>query len=216
VLLLFHPKEVFVLWKMNRHDGVVAVTVFVLALLMKPDYALIIGVAISIILYLWKTMHPRIVRITKDPEYSAFINADRYKKPSCPQILQLRSDNPIFFANAEYTVSTILDQLDAHTTPIKYLLLDFQSVGFIDMTGVDELRMLQEEVEERSIQLAIMGVRLPVKKVLESSGLMRSLNNGHLIKNRGNAIRYLIKNVDHTYCKDVCSHKLFYECSNIK
>jgi SulP family sulfate permease len=51
VLLLFHPKEVFKLWKMNRHDGVVALCVFVLALLTKPDYALLIGVMISLILF---------------------------------------------------------------------------------------------------------------------------------------------------------------------
>ena len=68
VLLLFHPKAVFNLWKMNRHDGIVAITVFVISLIAKPDYALLIGVMISLMFFLWKTMHPRIVRVTKDPE----------------------------------------------------------------------------------------------------------------------------------------------------
>ena len=93
VLLLFHPGKVFALWKMNRHDGIVAVTVFVLALLTKPDYALLIGVMISLIFFLWKTMHPRIVRISKDPELNMFINADISNKPSCPQILHFRSQS---------------------------------------------------------------------------------------------------------------------------
>jgi MFS superfamily sulfate permease-like transporter len=76
VLLLFHPKEVFTLWKMNRHDGIVALTVFGLSLLPKPDYALLIGVVISLMFFLWKTMHPRVVRVSKDPELNMFINAD--------------------------------------------------------------------------------------------------------------------------------------------
>jgi SulP family sulfate permease len=87
VLILFHPKQVFELWKKNRNDGIVAVTVFVLALVAKPDYALLIGVMISLILFLWKTMHPRIVRETRDPERELFVNADLFRKPSCPQIL---------------------------------------------------------------------------------------------------------------------------------
>jgi SulP family sulfate permease len=44
VLLLFHPREVFKLWRLNHHDGIVALAVFVLCLLTKPDYALLIGV----------------------------------------------------------------------------------------------------------------------------------------------------------------------------
>lgn len=216
VLLLFHPKEVFVLWKMNRHDGIVAAMVFVLALLTKPDYALLIGVMISLMFFLWKTMHPRIVRITKDPDLNMFINADVHDKPSCPQILQLRSDNVIYFANAEYTVEHILERLNEHTTPIKILLLDFEAIGFIDITGVDELRVLHDEVKERGIRLAIMGVHLPVMDVFKSSGFIDELESGLLIKNRGEAISILFQRIDHKYCKDVCPYRLFYECSTVE
>lgn len=216
VLMLFHPKEVFALWKMNRHDGIVAVTVFVIALITKPDYALLIGVMISLMFFLWKTMHPRIVRVTKDPELKMFVNADLYEKPSCPQILQLRSENAIYFANAEYTIEHLLGRLDEQTTPIRYLLLDFQAVGFIDITGIDELRVLLDEVKERGARLAFTGVHLPVKQIFESSGFLKELQPGHLIENRGDAITFLFQHIDHEYCKDVCPYELFHECSTIK
>ena len=216
VLMLFHPKEVFALWKMNRHDGIVAVTVFVIALITKPDYALLIGVMISLMFFLWKTMRPRIVRVTKDPELKMFVNADLYEKPSCPQILQLRSENAIYFANAEYTIEHLLGRLDEQTTPTKYLLLDFQAVGFIDITGIDELRVLLDEVKERGAKLAFMGVHLPVKQIFESSGFLKELQPGHLIENRGDAITFLFQHIDHGYCKDVCHYELFHECSTIK
>jgi SulP family sulfate permease len=216
VLMLFHPREVFSLWKMNRHDGIVALSVFILALLAKPDYALLIGVLVSLMLFLWKTMHPRIVRISKDPELNMFINADEYHKPSCPQILQLRSDNVIYFANAEYTVEHIVERLDDHTTPIKFLLLDFQAVGFIDITGVDELRILSDELKTRGVCLAFMSVRLPVKKVFESSGFSNQLNLNYLLVNRGDAIALLFRQIDHGYCKNVCPYRLFNECATVK
>jgi SulP family sulfate permease len=216
VLMLFHPKEVLELWKMNPHDGIVAVTVFVLALLTKPDYALLIGVIISLMFFLWKTMHPRIVRVTKDPELNMFINADVYEKPSCPQILQLRSDNAIYFANAEYTIEHLLSRLDEQSTLIKFLLLDFQAVGFIDITGIDELRVLHDEVKARNVRIAFMSVHLPVQQVFESSGFIKELQSGHLIENRGEAITFLFQNLDHGYCKNVCPYELFHECPTVK
>ena len=216
VLLLFHPKEAFVLWKMNRHDGIVAITVFALALLAKPDYALLIGVMISLMFFLWKTMHPRIVRVTKEPDLNMFLNADMHNKPSCPQILQLRSDNAIYFANAEYTIEHMIERLDEHTTPVKFLLLDFQGVGFMDITGVDELRTLKNEIKERGIDLALMGVHLPVKQVLESSGFIEEFSPGNLIENRGEAITFLFRHIDHGYCKNDCPYLLFFECSSVK
>ena len=145
-----------------------------------------------------------------------FLNADMHNKPSCPQILQLRSDNAIYFANADYTVEHMLERLDEHTTPVKFLLLDFQGVGFMDITGVDELRSLLNEVKERGIELALMGVHLPVRQVMESSGFINDLKPDHLIENRGEAIKFLFKYLDHGYCKKDCLYELFFECSAIK
>ncbi len=216
VLLLFHPKEVFELWTMNRHDGIVALTVFVLALVTKPDYALLIGVVMSLMFFLWKTMHPRVVRVTKDPLLNMFVNGDAFKKPSCPQILHLRSDNAMYFANAEYTAEHILERLNEHKTPIKFLLLDLQAVGFIDVTGIEELRTLKEEVETKGPKLAFTSVHIPVKQVMESSGFFAELDPGLFIENRNEAIGILFKDIDHAYCKNTCPYELFWECPSVK
>jgi SulP family sulfate permease len=216
VLLLFHPREVFKLWRLNHHDGLVAFTVFVLSLLTKPDYALLIGVMISLVYFLWKTMHPRIVRVTKDPTYNMFVNADVQDKPSCPQILHLRSDNVMYFANAEYTTDHMLELLSEQNTPVKFLLLDLQAVTYIDMTGIDALQALQEEIGAQKNQLALMGVHIPVMHVFKSSGFYDKLDKDLVIKNRGDAITILFEKLDHNYCKNTCPYELFHECPSVK
>ena len=216
VILLFHPGQVFSLWKMNRHDGIVALTVFALALLTKPDYALLIGVVLSLILFLWKTMHPRIVRITKDPELNMFVNADVYRKPNCPQILELRPDNCIFFGNAEYTMEQLLGRLEEQRSPVKFLLLDFESIAFIDMSGVDELFGLLDELKARRVEMAFLYVHLPVKKVLETTGFLDVVGRDRMQEKMGDAIAYLFERLDHDYCRNVCPYKLFHECSTVK
>ena len=216
VMLLFNPGQVFSLWKKNRHDGIVAFTVFALALLTKPDYALLIGVVLSLVLFLWKTMHPRIVRITKDPELNMFLNADVYRKPSCPQILELRPDNCIFFGNAEYTMEQLLSRLNEQKTPIKFLFLDFESIAFIDISGVDELFGLLDELKARKIEMAFINVHLPVKKVLESTNFLYMVGQDRMLEKMGDAIAYLFERLDHDYCRKVCPYKLFHECSTVK
>lgn len=215
VLLLFHPIEVFILWKKNHNDGVVAVTVFVLALVVKPDYALLIGVMISLMLFLWKTMHPRIVRISRDPGYNMFLNADVHNMPSCPQILHLRSDNAIYFANAEYTAEHILERLDEMEIRPKFLLFDCTAIGFIDITGTDELSVLREELEARNIRLALTDVHLPVMNVFKTSGFLNELPEC-VFNNKGDAITDLFHKIDHDYCRKICPHRLYSECSSVK
>jgi len=216
VLILFHPKEVFKLWKMNRHDGIVAITVFVMSLIAKPDYALLIGVLMSLMFFLWKTMHPSIVRITKDPYLNMFVNADLYEKPSCPQILHLRSDNVIYFANAGYTIETILARFDEVDTPVKYLLLDLQAMGFIDITGTDEMRILMDEIKLKKIKVAFMGINQDVMETFKNSSFLEEIEPDLLIKNRGQAISVLFKQLDHVYCRDTCPFALFNECPEVK
>jgi SulP family sulfate permease len=216
VLMLFNPKEVFKLWKMNRDDGIVAITVFVISLIAKPDYALLLGVMMSLMFFLWKTMHPRIVRISKDTEYDIFANADLFDLPSCPQILHLRSDNLIYFANADYTIERIIERLDEFETVPKYVLLDLQAMGFIDITGIEELRALLEETKSRNVRLAFMGVHQPVQEVFESSGFMKEIEAELFIKFRGDAITVLFERIDHNYCKKTCPHTIYFECATVK
>ena len=96
------------------------------------------------------------------------------------------------------------------------MLLDFQAVGFIDITGIDELRVLQDELKERGVRLALMGVHLPVKEVLKSSGMIQELKDGLLIENRGEAISFLFQHIDHGYCKNECPYQIFNECATVK
>jgi len=72
------------------------------------------------------------------------------------------------------------------------------------------------ETLNRDVKLALMGIHIPVMKVFESSGFIDELEPEYLIKIRGDAIGTLFEDIDHSYCRDVCPYKLFYECSTVK
>lgn len=216
VLTLFHPRQVLDVWRINRNDGTVALTVFIMSLLIKPDYALMLGISMSLIFFLWKTMHPRIVTETKDPELNMFLNSDEADRPTCPQIVFLRVDNPIYFANAEYTMDHIIEQFANSGPAIKVLLLDFQAVGFIDGTGLDELRSLKEELDREGVITAVSDYHQPVYQALKRIGLTEGDGALSLHRNKYEAVSRIVRMIDHDYCRDQCPLSLFYECPELK
>jgi SulP family sulfate permease len=94
--------------------------------------------------------------------------------------------------------------------------LDFQAVSFVDITGVDELHIMLDELKTKGIQIALIGIHLPVMEVLKNSGMINELNHSHLFENKGDAISFLFQHIDHGYCQNKCPHKLYHECSTIK
>jgi len=212
VMLLFHPREVFALWKKNRHDGVVAMAVFVLTLLVKPDYALLIGVIISLVLFLWVSMHPRIVRMAWNTEHEAYLNAEDLETACCPQMTILRVDNAIYFANAEYTMEHILEKVDCvqelvsarQGCELKHLLLDFKGVGFIDITGVDELQVLLDDLRSRGINLILVSLHLPVRQVFASTGFLQELGEQNIHTSYHEAMHSLSSQLNHDVCGTSC------------
>jgi SulP family sulfate permease len=217
VFFLFHPRQVFKLYKKNRDDGIVAISVFILSLLIKLDYALLISVSISLIFFIWKSMHPRIIRVTRALDYKIEINGDELGKPSCPQIFHIRSDNSIFFVNAEYTVQTIREKFGSQVSPfIKFFILDFESIAFIDITAIEEIRLLKAELEEKDIKMVIMGLHIPVEKVFRSTRFIDEFDPELIFDNRNELIPKLFEKIDHNYCVHECPYTLFPCCLKIK
>ncbi|MBU1233966.1 MAG: sodium-independent anion transporter, partial [Proteobacteria bacterium] len=173
-------------------------------------------VMMSLIFFLWKTMHPSIVRITKDPELNMFVDGDLTKKPDCPQILQLRIDSEIYFGNAQFFAEHILERLEESSSAVRYLLLDFQAVNFIDITGIDELRVLMEDIKSRGVQPAFINITPPVEKVFISSGLMNDIDPTLIFDGKGTATKQLLIHLDQDYCKSTCQNTLFQECITLK
>jgi len=107
-------------------------------------------------------------------------------------------------------------------TPLEFVLLDFHAISFIDMTGIEELRSLKEELESRGIRLALMAIHRPVMDTFESSGFVHDLENSCYFEktwdneHRGSAIAALFGHLDHDYCRDSCPYQLFEECHTVK
>lgn len=61
-----------------------------------------------------------------------------------------------------------------------------------------------------------MGINQEVMETFKNSTFIKEIEPDLLIKNRGQAITTLFKQLDHVYCKNQCPYALFNECPEVK
>ncbi|MCX8070776.1 MAG: STAS domain-containing protein, partial [Thermodesulfovibrionales bacterium] len=224
VVGLIKESQFVKLFKANRNDGIIAVVTFVFAFLTKPDYAIFIGIALSLLLFLWESMSPRIILLTRDPHSEIFVNAETKSLPVCPQILYIMPDFSIYFANAEYFKEHVITIVNEHNKkfheqnlePLKYILLDMEMVNKIDTTGLDEFKELIYELRKLNIEIYIANVKAPVKKTLENANFYKHLRQDKCYVSKSDAITRLFNQIDYNYCRDKCHYIVFWECETVK
>ena len=78
----------------------------------------------------------------------------------------MRVDAGLFFANADY----VRGQIEAHAEGASAVVLDAETVPFIDVTAADMLAQLADDLERRGVDLFIARDVGQVRDVLRRSG----------------------------------------------
>ncbi|RMH01582.1 MAG: SulP family inorganic anion transporter [Aquificota bacterium] len=215
VVGLIDPKKFLHTWKTNRYDGITALSTFALSFIMKPDYAIFIGIFISLSLFLWRSLHPRMVRLARDPATRTFVNAQTYNIPTCPQMEVVRPEASIYYANVENIVESLQDVMEEKKA-LKHLIIDCESVNYMDGTAVEVLEGFIQESRKKGVNIAFVNLKAPVYETMKSSGLADLIGSENILPSKGYAVGVLFRRIDHDYCKRECPYALFDECYTVK
>ncbi len=215
VVGLVKPHYFVHLWKTNRYDGISATTTFSLSFIMKPDYAIFIGMFLSLSLFLWRSLYPRIVRMSRDPVSKTFVNAESNNLPTCPQIEMVRPEASFYYANTENILEELREIVNQKPA-LKHLVIDCESVNYMDGTALDALSDFLEDMKKKGVNLVLVNAKAPVEEVMRRSGFLDKLGKRNLLPSKGYAVRDLFKSIDHDYCAKVCPYTVFDECYTVK
>ena len=110
VINLIKFKPIVHAWKVEKHDGIVAVVTFVLTLIFAPhlDKGIMIGVVLSLGLFVFRTMRPRFSEISMH-EDGTLRDADAFNLPTSDTVAVVRLDMSLYFANAGFLENKILE-----------------------------------------------------------------------------------------------------------
>lgn len=159
-------------FNLSGSDGIVISVTFIFAFLSKPDTAIFIGVAVSLILFLRKTISVKVVPIFFDFENERFEVIEMYGGPrDFLNVLILRVDMSIYFGNVYSIRGQILDLIEEKGPQLEHLVISFTSVNYFDVSACEVFAELFEDLEKKKLKVYTMYRKQQVEDIMRASGL---------------------------------------------
>lgn len=162
-------------WKYSKSDFSAVFITVVITLLMGVETGVACGVITSIILHLYRTSVPHVAQVGLIEGTEHFRNVQRYQVQTVPQIIALRPDQSIFFANASYLQDLIYEAIYQNDS-IAHVILQCSAVNEIDFSALEVLEEINHRLNEQGIVLHFSEVKGPVMDNLRYSGFLEHLS----------------------------------------
>ena len=159
-------------WRYSRPDGVAQLPTIIGVLLIGVEAGILIGVGLSLLLFLWRTSQPHMAVVGQVPGSEHFRNIERFAVIESPNVLSLRVDESLYFPNARYLEDRI-GELIANRPHVRHLVLMCSGVNLIDASALDSLEAVVERLKTANIQLHLSEVKGPVMDQLRRSSFLQ-------------------------------------------
>ncbi len=197
----------------TRADAAVLVVTFLSTLLLSIEFAIYVGVMLSIGLHLAATSHPQIYSVLPDLDTGKMVGS-AYDDICC-QMDVVQVEGSIFFGSSTFVLDDFQRRLRNHPY-MPNLLIRMHKVNTMDASGIHLLEIVLEELKRRGGGLYMAGVNHRVFEVIKDSGLLKEIGHLHIRTNTGTAIR---RAMQESFCPAVCAAcplTVFRECPELK
>ena len=96
------------------------------------------------------------------------------------EILMLRFDAQLYFANAAFFKKTIEQQVEKKGNALQYIILNAEAINYIDSTAVLMLQTVVEELKQKNITFKIAGSIGPTRDIIHKSGLVNVIGQENI------------------------------------
>jgi MFS superfamily sulfate permease-like transporter len=176
-------------WRAQRFDGAISVISFVATLAFAPhlDKGIMIGVVLSLAVFLHKSMRPTVMSLSRHDDDSLRA-ALIHDLEECKYIDVVRFDAPLFFANASYLEDQINERLQAKRD-LRHIVIVSNAISDIDASGEEVLSLLVDRVRAAGVEISFSGVNESVMDVLERTHLIERIGRDRIFSTMEQAIR---------------------------
>lgn len=168
VLALVDLRSLLRTWRYAWQDGLAQVATLLGVLLAGVEAGILLGIGLSLLLFLWRTSRPHIAVVGQLPGSEHFRNVERYAVLQSETVLSLRVDESLYFPNARYLEERIAELVAARPA-VRHLVLMCSGVNLIDASALDSLETIAARLHSAGVQLHLSEVKGPVLDQLKRS-----------------------------------------------
>lgn len=162
-------------WRYSRSDFAAASGTLAATLLLGVETGLVVGVAVSLALYLYRTSRPHVAEVGWVRGTEHFRNVLRHDVATSPELLSLRVDESLYFANARFLEDCVNDAVATHPQ-MRHLVLQCSAVNSIDASALESLEAIEHRLRSAGIALHLSEVKGPVMDRLKDTDFLRHLS----------------------------------------
>jgi SulP family sulfate permease len=162
-------------WRHSKSDFAAVAATMSITLLLGVELGVTAGVAISILIHLYKTSRPHIAIVGQVPGTEHYRNVLRHDVLIDPDILTIRVDESLYFANTHFLEDRIYDEV-AKQPELKHVVLMCSAVNTIDMSALESLEAINERLDVGGVTLHFSEVKGPVMDQLNATGFLEILS----------------------------------------
>src|SRR5262249_7012558 len=123
-------------------------------------HGIALGVVLSLLLLIYRASHPHGAVLGQLPGTEAYRCVGRDPEAlTFPGLLIWRLGGDLFFASIGHFEEGLKAALATSKPPAQHVLLDAESVNFIDTSAIDELAVFLKKLEDDGITVAFARVR---------------------------------------------------------
>jgi SulP family sulfate permease len=158
------------LFTIKKVDGWTLVLTFCSTLVFSPVRGLLIGLAFSLIVFIWRSAYPYIAELGYLEKDDVFRNVKRFPDSiTYPHVVIMRIDAPLYFANMKF-LEDRLQRAVIEKPELRWIVLDMADVSDIDAVAIHTLEHLMATYGERNIDFVFTDMIGPVRDLVEKAG----------------------------------------------
>jgi MFS superfamily sulfate permease-like transporter len=188
--VLFDGPTVIWLWKVRRSEFLLSLGAFLGVVFVGILEGIVIAVALSLANFIRRAWHPHSTELVRVDGIKGYHDRERHPEGwTIPELLIIRFDAPLFFANAPTFGRRLQEFVDTAGRPISRVLIVGDAMTDVDTTGAEILTDVLDDLDRRELRLAFAGLKGHVKDRMRSYGLFERIGDGSFFPTVGSAVK---------------------------
>ena len=197
----------------SRSESVIFTATFLATLLFELEFAIYLGVLLSLMFFIAKTATPEIHTLAfGSPPGEGVRKLQSIRKSplvQCPQLKIIRIDMSIYFGSINHIQKQINQIVDNQR--IYHILIVASGVNFIDLAGMEGLLIENKRLKELNGSLYFVSVKSSVLEFMEKVHFVDDIGHENFFESKEQAIHMIFDRLDRSKCEK-CQALIFNEC----
>jgi len=178
-------------WKAQWYDGAISIITFIATLILAPhlEKGIYIGVVLSMFVFLYKSMRPKVATLSMNID-DALREAEDFGLEECPYVAAIRFDGPLFFANASFLEDEVY-KIRSIKPELRHVLIAADGINDMDASGEEALSLLIDSLRSSGLGVSMSGVKQNIQDVLKRTHMVEKIGETNIYATKKDAIKVI-------------------------